>query len=74
MRGIDQGVFGARQVIDIVTLDRLVQEWQAQPENQGDEEEYVSQSAARLAVDCGLHRTIGLRAAVTSSTRLVRVK
>src|SRR5690242_1306814 len=72
MERLDLGVLGLGQVVHVVALNRLVQKRQPH-QNHGRQDEQEFQSAALLSVLAGFHRSTGRRAAVTSSTRLVRV-
>src|SRR5579871_2103624 len=82
MQRIDLGVLGSVEILKIVALNGFVEKRQAQGEDQEYNQQnlspqivvYKDQSAALLAVDWRFQRTMGLRAAVTSSTRLVRVR
>ena len=66
VRRIDLRVLRAGKVINVVSLNRLIEKWQAYRQHDGEQEKGGFQA--------GFQRMIGLRAAVTSSTRLVRVK
>src|SRR5690242_2554720 len=68
MQRFDQGVLSYRDVGVVVALNCLVQERKA---NENDKCER-QQKPARIRY-AGFHRNTGLRAAATSSTRLVRV-
>src|SRR5579871_3425129 len=72
MQRLDLGVLGLGQIVDVVALDGLVEEGQPNGEHDRHDEQEL-QSAALLSVLRGFHRSTGRRAAVTSSTRLVRV-
>ena len=68
MQRIDQRVLRFGQVNMVVALNRLIEE--REPDEQHQPQAQQQGSAALYA---GFHRNTGLRAAVTSSTRLVRV-
>ena len=66
MKRLDQCVSRFREVDMVVALNRLVEE----REPYGQHQPQAQQEPFAYA---GFHRNTGLRAAVTSSTRLVRV-
>jgi hypothetical protein len=68
MQRVNLCMLGASQIVNVVALNRLIEERRAQEEDQDEQKE----QAARHYLS-GRQRRIGLRAAVTSSTRLVRV-
>ena len=59
------------QVVDFVALHRLPQKRRVQQQGESGQQQQVALQAFGYA---GFHRSTGLRAAVTSSTRLVRVE
>src|SRR5437016_4714684 len=85
MQRLDLCVLRACQKINIVALDGLIEERQADQQHHGGREGQLPpdagpwqpgtrfQSAVLVRGCSGVHRSTGRRAAVTSSTRLVRV-
>ena len=67
MQRIDERMLRLGEVDVVVALNRLIEERKADEQHQPQAQQ---QGLARYA---GFHRNTGLRAAVTSSTRLVRV-
>ena len=67
VQGIDERVGGLGEIDVIVALNGLVQEGEANQQHQAQHQHPLPGGYA------GRHRNTGLRAAVTSSTRLVRV-
>ena len=72
---IDQGVLGFRYIGIVIALNGLVQEGQPQQENrcQRHNEAPAPNPWPPASGYAGFHLSTGRRAAVTSSTRLVRV-
>ena len=67
MQRVDEGVLRLGEIDMVVALNRLIEEGEPDEQHQPHQQQ---QGFARYA---GFHRNTGLRAAVTSSTRLVRV-
>src|ERR1700754_457890 len=65
---VDERVLRFRDVDVVIALNRLVQE------REPDQQHQPQQQQKRAAAYAGFHRKTGLRAAVVSSTRLVRVR
>src|SRR5712692_5295357 len=85
MQRLDLRVFSACQKIDVVALNGLIEKRQADQQHHGDNDCQLPpdagsfepgtrfQSVVLIRGCSGVHRSTGRRAAVTSSTRLVRV-
>ncbi|MCX6629940.1 MAG: hypothetical protein NTW28_20170 [Candidatus Solibacter sp.] len=67
MQWVDERVLRLGEINVVVALNRLIEE------REPDEQHQPQQQQQGFAVYAGFHRNTGLRAAVTSSTRLVRV-
>ena len=67
MQRVDQRVLRLGEINMVVALNGLIEEWEP------DEQHQPQAEPQEFAVYAGVHRKTGLRAAVTSSTRLVRV-
>src|SRR5262245_1570524 len=70
MQRVDLGVRRLGEILVLVALNRLAEERKTNQENQRERD---PQPAPVRSGYAGFHRRTGLRAAVTSSTRLVRV-
>src|SRR5581483_4531466 len=68
---IDLRMLGSCQVVDIVSLDRLIKKRNPNQQDKGEEKRELQRAVA--SQQQGFHRSTGRRAAVTSSTRLIRV-
>ena len=68
---VDERVLRLGEINVVVALNRLIQERQPDDEHQPQAQE--QRFAVYAGFHRGVHRNTGLRAAVTSSTRLVRV-
>src|ERR1700734_3049504 len=75
MYRIDLRMLCARQVVNVVALDGLVEKWQADEQHHRHDDRQAGREAYGVTGSgSGSHFKIGRRAAWTSSTRLVRVE
>ena len=74
MQRLDERMLGFGDVGVVIALNGLVEKRKADQEHDGKDQQTPALSPQPLGPDySGFHRSTGLRAAATSSTRLVRV-